>query len=138
MLFRVLAENEDERHQVYLCAFNYALGVRRVLKGDATGFLLSLTASMLQNEASQSNVARNLELLSSYITELAKDNLPYKPLSEPSVADELIKILGDGVLKSMYNEHVDLEVFYSVCELLTSFVRADVSTNYQRLYAGLL
>lgn len=138
LTYRILVENEDERHQVYLCAFNYALGIRRIMNSDATMFMLELTDTMLQNEPSESNISRNIELLNNYIAELAKDNLPYKPLSDAKVTESIIRIIGSGVLKGLYENHIDPEVFYSVCELITEFVRTDVSDNYQHLYRILL
>lgn len=138
LIYRILAENEDERHQVYLCAYNYALGVRRVLKSDASLFLLGLTDTMLHNEPSESNISRNIELLKDYIVELSKDEIEIKPLSNPSFAETLMKLIGEGVLAGMYKEHIDPEIFYSVCELITEYIRADITTNYQHFYKGLL
>ena len=138
LIYRILVENEDERHQVYLCAYNYALGIRRILKGDSSLFFMNLTETMLQNEPSEANISRNLELLKEYIVELAKDDVPYKPLSDFNVTEALIKILGPGVLKGMYENSIDPEIFYSVCELITEYVKADVSSNYQHLYKNLL
>lgn len=136
MIYRILSENEDERHQVYLCAVNYCLGMRNTLQRENTMFLLGLTETMTVNEASEGNVVRNFELLKDYFKNSYKDKLGLKPLSDPMVTVKLTEIIS-SVLTNLYRNYPDPEIYFCLCELVTEIVRLDTTNNYFVLYTEL-
>ena len=136
MIYRILAQSEDERHRVYICAFNYCLGMRNILQRENTMFLLGLTETMIINEASEGNVVRNFELLKDYFKDCYKDKLALKPLSDPMVTTKLTEIIS-SVLNNLYTNYPDPEIYFCLCELITEIVRLDTTNNYLVLYTEL-
>ena len=136
LIYKVASENEDVRHQVILAASNYVTGVLEYLGHDLSPVLLSLVDVSLKNEESDTNIARNLEVVKDSIEAVKKmANGPAVINSQPFL-NNLVTVIRSYLI-DLCQEEFNPDNYVAVTEVITAYLKSATPDNAMAAVAGL-